>query len=306
MGGPPSRPPGRPPGAPAAELARSFGAVAAAYDRGRPGYPPEAVSWLVGDRPCTVLELGAGTGKLTQALVAAGHDVHATEPDPAMLEVLRRRVPDARASACPAERLELPDRSVDVVVAAQSFHWFAADRALPEVARVLRPGGRLALAWNVRDERIPWVRRLGAIIGSPEELVEVEQTLGRTGLFGAVEETAFAFWQDVDRELLLDLVRSRSAVSTLDEEARAATLAAVGALYDDYGRGHDGMQLPYRTRCFRAAVNEVPSGRRTGQPLGQPLEDAPAPEDGPAGRPDRPVRRVTDGPDDATLLIDFR
>ena len=91
-----------------------------------------------------MLELGAGTGKLTAVLVELGHDVHATEPDPEMLAVLQRHLPDVPTSEAGAEEIPLPDRSVDVVVAAQSFHWFDHDLALPEIARVLRPGGYLA------------------------------------------------------------------------------------------------------------------------------------------------------------------
>src|SRR6476619_1490919 len=150
--------------------ARSFGSVVADSDRGRPSYPREAAAWLAGERPVTVLELGAGTGKLTAQLVALGHDVHATDPDTAMLDILRRDLPDVRTSVASAEEIPLPDRSVDVVVCAQAFHWFDLDRALPEIARVLRPGGRLALVWNQRDERIPWVRRLGALIGTQDQL----------------------------------------------------------------------------------------------------------------------------------------
>jgi ubiquinone/menaquinone biosynthesis C-methylase UbiE len=148
--------------------ARAFGSVADAYDRGRPGYPAEAAAWLVGDEPITVLEIGAGTGKLTEALVELGHEVHATDPDDAMLARLRARLPDVPTSVASAERLPAADASYDVVVAGQAFHWFDHDVALPEIARVLRPGGQLALVWNQRDEQIPWVRKLGRIIGNQE------------------------------------------------------------------------------------------------------------------------------------------
>ena len=111
--------------------ASSFGSVADAYERGRPSFPREAAAWLVGQEAATVLELGAGTGKLTRELVALGHDVHATDPDPEMLKVLSRHLPDTRVSEASAEEIPANDRSVDVVVAAQSFHWFDLDRALP-------------------------------------------------------------------------------------------------------------------------------------------------------------------------------
>ena len=125
------------------DWAHSFGGVADAYERGRPTYPAEAVRWMLGEHPLTVLELGAGTGKLTRVLTDLGHDVQATDPDAAMLQILEKEVPGARTAQTSAEDVPLGDASVDAVIAAQAFHWFDLDRALPEVARVLRPGGRL-------------------------------------------------------------------------------------------------------------------------------------------------------------------
>jgi ubiquinone/menaquinone biosynthesis C-methylase UbiE len=274
-------------------LARAFGSVAEAYDRGRPSFPREAVEWLVGKNPATVLEVGAGTGKLTEQLVALGHDVHATEPVPEMLDILRRHLPDTRATCAPAEELPVADRSVDVVVAAQAFHWFDLDRALPEIARVLRPGGQIALVWNLRNEKIPWVRKLGALIGNQELLSrDIAEPLVHSGLFGFVEEASFPFWQDINRETIRDMVLSRSNIALLDEDGRAAKLAEVVAFYDEYGRGMDGMRLPYDSWCYRAVVVEQEGQRLTDE------DDAPA---GPS-EPEPP----TDGPDDGMLLIDFR
>ena len=270
--------------------ARSFGSVAEVYDRGRPSFPREAAEWLAGEQPVTVLELGAGTGKLTEQLVALGHDVHATDPDEAMLDVLRRRLPDTRTSVAAAEDLPVPDRSFDVVVAAQCFHWFDLDLALPEIARVLKPGGHIALVWNVRDQRIPWARKLGRVIGSQEQdYNDVAQALVVSELFGFVEDAKFMVWQHVNRESLKDLVLSRSHVSTLDDEAREAKLAEVLAFYDDYGRGMDGMSLPYDTLCFKAVVNDRPDA--------EPDPEADADES------DQPPN---DGTDTEMLLIDFR
>jgi ubiquinone/menaquinone biosynthesis C-methylase UbiE len=130
--------------------ARSFGSVVDAYDRGRPGYPADAATWLAGPEAQAVLELGAGTGKLTEALVALGHEVHATDPDDAMLARLRARLPDVPTSVAPAEELPAPDAAYDVVVAGQAFHWFDQDRALGEIARVLRPGGRFVVTFSNR------------------------------------------------------------------------------------------------------------------------------------------------------------
>jgi SAM-dependent methyltransferase len=287
--------PGDPPQDATPDWAHSFGGVADAYERGRPTYPTEAARWLVGETPATVLELGAGTGKLTRVLAGLGHDVHATDPDPEMLRQLETALPGVRAMVASAEDIPLGDESVDVVVAAQAFHWFDLDLALPEIARVLRPGGRIALVWNQRNEKIPWVRKLGNVIGRQDHLDQPAEALIYSELFGFVEDATFTHWQTVDRQSIQDLVLSRSNVAVLDDEARAAKLAEVLALYDDYGRGMDGMQLPYDTRCFRAQVLDRP---RSPKPTdadattteGDDAPQAPAPDDGP----------------DPDLLIDFR
>lgn len=232
----------------------SFGKVAESYDRGRPGYPREAVDWLVGGNAQSVLELGAGTGKLTRALVGLGLDVHATDPDEQMLAVLRRNLPDVRTSVGTAERIPAPDLTYDVVIAGQAYHWFDHEKALPEISRVLKPGGILALVWNQRDESIPWVRKLGRLIGKRVENVDPTEQLEESGHFAAVESATFTFWQGIDRHSIVDLVLSRSTIAVLPEEEREAKRAEVLAFYDDYGRGMDGMQLPYLCYCYRATV----------------------------------------------------
>lgn len=290
--------------------ARSFGGVADAYHRGRPGYPDDAVSWLVGEQPVTVLELGAGTGKLTERLVAAGHDVHATEPDEAMLAILRDRLPGTRATASSAEQIPVADQSVDVVVAAQSFHWFDPDVALPEIARVLRPGGHLALVWNERDERIPWVRKLGRIIGTHDATTTSIESLAISEDFHEIEHAAFKHWQGVDRRSIQDLVLSRSHVAVLDEAGRDRVVADVLALYDDYGRGMDGMQLAYLARATRARVTErVVVAPVPVVPSAEPEPTVPIhlAGDDPLVDSADTIPRVAAGLDDTgTLLIDFR
>jgi ubiquinone/menaquinone biosynthesis C-methylase UbiE len=278
---------------PGPDWAHSFGGVAEAYERGRPSYPAEAARWLLGDHPLTVLELGAGTGKLTRVLVELGHDVHATDPDAAMLAVLEDRLPGVRTAVASAEEIPLPAGSVDAVIAAQAFHWFDLDRALPEIARVLRPEGRIGLLWNWRNEKIPWVRRLGALIGTQDQQSDPAQALIFSELFGFVEEHEFSHWQSIDRKTIQDLVLSRSNVAVLDEAGRQAKLAEVVTFYDEYGRGMDGMQLPYVTRCFRAQVLDRPS---YDEAHGADGEGEGGSEAGPEG----------EGPDDDMLLIDFR
>ena len=235
--------------------ATSFASVADAYDRARPSYPTEAVAWMVGRRPATVVEVGAGTGKLTDRLLELGHDVLATDPLEEMLQHLRLRHPEARVATAPAEAVPVATRSVDCVVAAQAFHWFDTDAALKEAARMLKPEGRIALVWNLRDERIPWVRRLGEVIGTQDQQ-EIDPTDALLGsqLFGYVEEATFRFWQQLRRNQLRDLVASRSNVAVMEPAARDRVLRKVDELFDQTDSGPDGLLLPYVTRCYRAVV----------------------------------------------------
>jgi ubiquinone/menaquinone biosynthesis C-methylase UbiE len=284
---------------------RSFGPVAEAYDRARPSYPEAAVTWMTGSAPATVLELGAGTGKLTELLHRAGHDVLATDPLPEMLARLPQRAP-VRHVVAAAEHIPLRSRSVDAVVCGQSFHWFDHDLALAEIARVLRPGGVLALAWNTYDEGIPWVRRLKKLLAPDLSEETRPMPLKETPYFGFVEERQFRFWQTHTAATLADLARSTSHVATMSESERARVLGKVEALYADYGRGHDGMQLPWVTRCYRAVVRHQelppeppPPTRRPAEPEertapGEQTTDPAAPT--PPGRPEDP----------GTQLIDFR
>jgi ubiquinone/menaquinone biosynthesis C-methylase UbiE len=280
---------------------RSFGPVAEVYDRARPSYPPEAVDWLTGSGRSMVLELGAGTGKLTAVLHRAGHDVLATDPLPEMLAVLAQRV-DVPHVVATAENIPVRSRSIDVVVCGQSFHWFDHEVAMAEIARVLRPGGVLALAWNTYDEGIPWVKRLKRLISPPDH--EGSATpLMETPYFGFVDQKQFRIWQPHTAASLADLARSVSHVATMKESDRAATLAKVEQLYAEYGRGHDGMQVPYITRCYRAVVRhqglqpEVPS---SALPPGLEEPDA----DGTEAATPASTRRPPEDP--GMQLIDFR
>lgn len=277
-------------------LVRAFGDVAEIFDQVRPDYPPAAVDWLTGPGRLTVIELGAGTGKLTRGLSAAGHDVLAVEPAPEMIAMLQQNVKRVRSAVATAEAIPAPSRSADVVVASHSFHWFDKPEALPEIARVLRPGGRLAVAWNLRDIAIPWVKKLDRILQSDRDEVTDLSALEASPLFGAIEHQRFRGWANHTKGTLLDLVRTRPAVQLLDERRRENILDDVAALYDSYGRGPDGMRLPYITDCYFAVVkHEEPT---PGRPVGRP-EVRPVNQPGPA--------RVVSGPEDtASILIDFR
>lgn len=288
--------------------ALSFAAVADTYDRARPSYPAEAAAWLVGAERAQVLELGAGTGKLTELLVTAGHDVLATDPLPEMLAILKERVPGARTAVANAERIPVPSRSVDVVVCAQAFHWFNHPVALDEIARVLRPDGVLALVWNVRDEAIPWVRKLSRIMGGDEFMRDLVGPLESSDLFGEVESHELRFWMDLRRDDLYDLVRSRSYIAVLPEDERTEVLERVGALYDDYGRGHDGMKLPYLTRCYRSPVTNQPPAPIVTDRLHDLDATRPGPQPGgQAPATPSPANKSTPQPpeDPGTVLIDF-
>lgn len=235
-----------------AARARSFASVADAYERARPGYPDDAVRWLLGDRPLRVVDVGAGTGKLTRQLAAAGHDVVAVEPLPEMLDQLRGVAPKVRALVGSAEAIPLPDESADAVTAAQAFHWFDHGRALPEIARVLRPQGVLGLIWNMRDDSVEWMGRLNDLLGV--ERIDYEgyppELVAASALFGPMEHETFTLEQRVDRVTLRELVLSRSYVATLAAAERDRLLEGVERTYDDAAES-DGLVVPYVTHAFR-------------------------------------------------------
>jgi len=237
--------------------ASSFAEVAGSYERGRPSYPEDAVRWLVGDDPLDVVDLGAGTGKLTGVLVALGHRVTAIEPLPEMLELLPAAAPGAKAVLGNAEVIPLPDAYADVATAAQAFHWFDHEIALLEIARILRPDGRLGLVWNIRDDSEAWVKELSTLIGSESvTLPDVTEPLTQSGLFEPVEKESFRFTQVLDRTTLLDLVVSRSYCAKLPPAERQPILDDVERLFDEHAV--DGsIELPYVTECYRTNRHET-------------------------------------------------
>jgi ubiquinone/menaquinone biosynthesis C-methylase UbiE len=277
--------------------ARSFDQVSDAYARARPSYPREATAWLAEGTTDVVLELAAGTGKLTEQLVALGHQVIASEPSPQMLAHLSRKLPDVATLQAPAEDIPLRAASVGLVVAAQAYHWFDTERALPEIARVLRPDGAFAAVWNLRDERIPWVRRLGTLIGTQEQNNDPTADIDASGLFEEVQTATFRFWQPLDQQSLRDLVSSRSNVATMPQAQREQLLRKVDALYEEYGRGADGMLLPYLTKCYRAVVRAEAAGGPEHDNVTRSRHDPSRSQEPPVG----PDRLETD-----ELLIDFR
>lgn len=206
---------------------RPFELVADLYERARPEYPVDAIAWLAEQLDLrqgrTVLDLGAGTGKLTRALVATGADVIAIEPGDAMRAELVRAVPEAQAVRGAAEDIPLPDASLDAITVGQAFHWFRHDEALPELHRVLRPGGGVVLLWNSRDQDSPLQRTVNNLIATlvpPKRAVAFGSSarLAESDLFGTMEERRFTFVHELDADALVERIGSISFVAAAPED----------------------------------------------------------------------------------------
>lgn len=240
------------------EQATSFGGQAGSYEVGRPEYPFEAVAWMLDRAPAgarRIADVGAGTGKLTRALVAGeGAEVVAVDPDPAMLAALRDAVPGVPTFVGTAERLPLPDASVDAVVLGQAWHWVDPVVASAEIGRVVRPGGVLGLVWNLRDERVDWVRRLTDIMhGSNAEIMLAAGDPVVVAPFGGLEQERWEWVRPVTREVMHRMASSRSYVITADDAEKARIRRDMDALFDELGLHDDAtIELPYVTRAFRA------------------------------------------------------
>ena len=236
--------------------ARSFGAAAGAYDRFRPGYPADAVQWAAGGpAPRHVVDLGAGTGILTRALLALGHRVTPVEPDPGMRARLDAATAGVTALDGTAEAVPLPHGAADTVVVGQAYHWFDRDRAHAEAARVLRAGGVFAPLWNLRDEAVPWVARLTAIVDAERGEQGVEDDVGSFGpLFGPVERAEFRHRTTHTADSLVGMITTRSYYLTAPPGRRAELEAAVRDLVATHPdlAGRQTFALPYRTVVFRA------------------------------------------------------
>lgn len=239
----------------------TFGAHADAYERARPEWPEEAARWLVPEGAELVVEVGAGTGKLTRAVAALGVRVIAVEPDPRMLAVSRGLGLEGVEGS--AEAIPFGDGVADAVVAGSSLHWFELELALPEIHRVLRPGGRFGFGWNHRDDRHPAIARMGEAVYAAQERTaprwrsrEWAAELTATGLFGDVEQALFEHVHDLPREALRDHLMSYSGVAALREEERRWVLTEVAALLDsDESVSSDGrLRLPFVVTAYRATA----------------------------------------------------
>lgn len=242
-----------------ASAAVGYAQGAHVYETGRPGYPPEVLDWLrdiVGlTAGRTAVEVGAGDGAFTRRLMETGTRICAIEPVAAMRDGLKRRVPGALIAAGTADALPLRDATAGAIICAQSFHWFASAATLAEFARVLIPGGTLALLWNMRDESIPWVRRLSALTDEYE---------GRTPRYKTGEwEHAFegSGFVQVDRrevahahsgppaQVVIARTLSVSFVAAMTAERRQALTARLERLIEEEPAlaGHSTVAFPYRT-----------------------------------------------------------
>jgi SAM-dependent methyltransferase len=240
-------------------LARGFGGVAGDYDRLRPTPPDAAVDWLLPAGAADVLDLGAGTGAMTRQLERRAGRVLAVDPDERMLEVLRRRSPGVEALTGSAESIPLPDASVDAVVVSSAWHWVDVDRAAPEIARVLRDGGRLAVVWNHRESHDSPLRDVMSELLPPEEVaLEERRHLARRlelppgSPFGTVEAAALPFTRGMSPDEVAEAAGTYAAVIARGEQGRAAAVELGRRMLRERHAADAVLTVPFVARCYRA------------------------------------------------------
>jgi ubiquinone/menaquinone biosynthesis C-methylase UbiE len=242
-----------------------FGSEAEAYERARPGYPPEVVAWAVevlGIAPGRrVADLAAGTGKFTRLLLPLGADLLAIEPVEGMRSVLHRQLPEVAVIGATAEATALRDGSLDALTVAQAFHWFDAPRALEEFHRVLRPAGRIALIWNARDRTVDWVDQLWSVMDRVEKRAPWrrhdewrESAFVDTPWFDPLHEATFRHEQVLTVDGVIDRFRSVSHVASMPPDAQNAVLGEVRDMLASHPdtRGRNEVAIPYRVDCYWA------------------------------------------------------
>lgn len=251
--------------------ARGFEAEAETYDRARPSYPPSAVDWLITAldlRPGRrVVDLAAGTGKLTVLIAAAGADLVAVEPIPGMRALLRQRLPGVPVLAGVAESLPFAPRSLDAVTVAQAFHWFDAGRTMAELSRVVRPGGHLGLIWNARDRSVDWVDQVWSVMDQVERHAPWRDRRDGTGYADASTrrseehlagdlgsgwtpwaEARFRHVHESSHQDVIDRMRSVSHIAILPPAEQQAVLSEIRAVLREHPqtRDKDRIGVPYR------------------------------------------------------------
>ena len=245
---------------------RSFGAVAADYAAWRPGYPADVVAFLAGggaghDRPRRVLDLGAGTGLLTGALVATGHDVVAADVSGDMLAELTARLPRVPTLVAGAESLPLPDGDRDVIVAAQAAHWFEPDAASREFLRILSPGGAVGFVWNTQEATTPWAAELAGLLAEGTRDQTGDRPEGNQAVVDAfaerlradVETHRLRWVHRMPPEAVVGRAASSSRVALMDDAARADHLGRIRHLLDTHAdtRGRDELEIGHLTTAWR-------------------------------------------------------
>lgn len=253
--------------------ARGFDSAADVYERVRPGYPREAVDWLVATLQLgpgrAVVDLAAGTGKLTVPLVAAGVRVIAVEPSEAMRAVLQAAAPAAEALEGTAEEIPLPDASVDAVTVAQAFHWFANAAALEEIHRVLKPGGVLGLVWNRRDLSAPAHALLEGVLArrvgdTPRHRDgDWERVLEASPLFSPLASAEFPNDQALEPEGLVERAASTSFIAAMEEAERRELLADLERRAAALPRP---LKLPHTCELFAFRATSVAPGSASRSP----------------------------------------
>ncbi|HTU72311.1 MAG TPA: class I SAM-dependent methyltransferase [Trebonia sp.] len=246
------------------EPATSFGRVADSYDKVRPGPLPGAVDWLLPAGCQVAVDLAAGTGLFTRAIAARVPQVTAIEPDQRMRDVLARRSPGVRVLAGTAEEMPLPDCWADAVLVSTAWHWFDPERAVPEIARVLKDGGRLAIVWTSRDRDPDWVAELDILRNGeapePQAIAEVRAylerhhsvTLPAGAQFGTPEVTSFSSSRTLSVPDTLDWVATNSRFITAPPEDREARLVRLRAALVKRSGDSGLVDMPVRSWCWRA------------------------------------------------------
>lgn len=241
---------------------KGFQVAASAYERGRPEYLPEAVNFLLKTLKIssgkTVVDLGAGTGKFTRLLAADGVKLIAVEPVEGMRRFFTSLLPGIEILAGTAESIPLAEASVDVVVAAQAFHWFQGESSLQEIHRVLKPDGYLGMIWNMRDKSVEWITQITKLIDSYQGSTpryksgQWQRAFNETALFTELKTQIFNHAYEFDREALVDRVASISFIAALPESTRHRVLNEVRDLLDHHPltRGKEKISHPYRTDFF--------------------------------------------------------
>lgn len=228
----------------------------------RSRYPAVVPAWMVGDQPVRVLDVGSGSGAFARMLLDAGHDVFALDRDGAQVSALVERLHTRQHVVGQVEALPYLACHFDVVTASQTLHRFAPGLALAEIARVLVPGGHLAVAYSTRDDTVPWVRRLITLLeqASPDSVtgdygLDAVTTVIESPFFGDVQQRKFRHWVPTTRAELLTMVDRRPSSRQLEPEQRESLLREVGAIYDSSARPPEPLLLPFQVTCWRAAAD---------------------------------------------------